>query len=630
MGCLHYTIGFEKPQERDNHVKSHYRPFKCPELGCFYGDVGFSNNRSLNQHISRCHTDLVSNKFIFPRLSYSSYPTEDEQRKFREAIESDDLDLVRDLIQKNSSLKGELRSASGYTGLQHAARYGNIRIAQLLLQYGSHIGAVNAYGSALSVACYWGQVDMVQFLLSKLSCKEDLDQKHPRGEMPLLISCAGAEDAGTQLAVLRLLLDDSRVAANGKDYDGRTLLSLVAGMTDSDKAQVLEMLLGHDRIGVDAKDNEGRTPLSWAASRGPAEAVKMFLQCDRGVNVNAKDNKGRTPLSWAASREKGSTSNAASVVKIMLEHHGIDADPKDSEGRTPLSRAANWGVDGVVEIFLQCGREVDVNSKDNEGRTPLSWAAGRGGGRRGQAVSVVKSLLEHHGIDADARDNWGRTPLSRAASTGMAVVVGVFLQYSWVIDVNAKDAGGRTPLSWAAAKTGYHLACSSAEQVVKEFLEHNGIDVDSRDSGGRTPLSWAAGEGMAGVVEMFLQRGRGVDVNAKDKEGRTPLSWAASRARGFVWSSPEISVAVVKILLTHDGTDVDARDNGGRTPLSWAASGGIVEVVEMFLQCDWVDVNAEDNGGRTPLSWAVARENGSKKAEVVQALIKHGGIGGSL
>lgn len=473
VGCLHYDIGFERLQERDNHVGSHHRSFKCPEFGCFYREVGFANDRSLNQHISRCHTDPACNKFVFPKLR--SHPTEDEWKKFRDAIDSNDLDLVRDLVYKNSSFQDQ-EIPGNYTALQYAAVSGKVQIAQFLLQSGSNIGAVNSSGSALSVACFWGQKDMVQFLLSNSRCEEDVNSRNSYGETPLMLSNSVLKSVtvNTQLAVLRLLLDDSKVLPNSTDRNGRTLLSLVAGRGDSKKVQVVNMLLWNDRIDVDAKDNRGMTPLSWAANWGIAEVVKMFLQCDRGVDFNAKDASGKTPLSSAAGRRGGTSGNAASVVKMLLDHHGIDADAKDNGGRTPLSWAAGEGMGAVVEVFLERHREVDVNAMDSDGRTPLSWAAARTKDlvmTPAAAPLVVKTLLKHDGIDVDARDKGGRTPLSWAASSGMARVVEVFLQCDKEVDVNAEDNGGRTPLSWAAAREND----SEKAQVVQALIKHGGV-----------------------------------------------------------------------------------------------------------------------------------------------------------
>ena len=427
--------------------------------------------------------------------------------RFRGAIESENLDLVRDLIHSDSSLQDRV-GVDGYTALQHAARHGKVKTALLLLHRGSNIGAVNRHGTALHVACYWGQTDMVQFLLSNSRSSQDVNSKDERGDTPLL-SVLRSGSISAQLAVARLLLEDTRVFADTKDRNGRTPLSLAAAREDVAAVPVVKVLLGHNRIDAGARDNWERTPLSWAASRGSAGVVKTFLQHGRGVDVNAADAGGRTPLSWALDRAWGPETEM--VVKLFLQHDGIDANAKDNNGRTPLLCAAGQCSPEVVNLFLRCGLGVDVNANDARGRTPLSRATSRAGGPGD--VLVVKTLLGHDGTDRDA-----------------------------------KDIEGRTPLSWAARECGNAM-------VVNAFLEYGvGIDLDAKDNGGRTPLSWAAEKKHSSVVQLFLQRGLGVDVNAKDAIGRTPLSWAAAR------ELPEAAL-VVRLFLAHGGTEVNAKDN---------------------------------------------------------------------
>ena len=596
VGCLRYSVGYEKPQERDDHIRSHNRPFKCPARGCFYGEVGFGNNRSLDKHISLCHTDPASSRFIFPRLSKPSLPTTDERLRFRRAIRNENLDLIRDLLNTNSSLRDRV-TEEGYTALQYAASYGKVASALHFLRSGSNIGDVNKHGSALNLACFSAQTEMVRFLLSNSRCAEDVNSKDKWGNTPLLATLKSRHDRGSttiRVDILRLLLEDGRVTVNSENNVGWTALSCAAS---SGAVEVVRALLDHDGPGIeiDAKDNKGRTALSWAASTGVAGVVRALLDHGGpGIEINAKDNEGRTALSWAAS------TGTPEVVRTLLDH--------DRPG-------------------------IEVDAKDNKGRTALSWAAGRG------AAEVVRALLDHDGpgIEINAKDDEGRTALSWAASRGAAAVVKVFLQHGRGVDVNAKDAGGRTPLSWAAGAAGQSWLLGMAP-TVKELLDHDGTDADARDNEGRTPLSRAAGEGDLGVVELLLRRGSGVDVNAKDFRGRTPLSWAASwgfkeqpplaRARARVELA---AVQVVKVLLKHDGIDVESRDDEGRTPLSWAASGGAFAVVDAFLGHGvGVDVNAKDNRGRRPLEWAAAREKPLEIAPVVQALVERGGVGGTL
>ena len=353
VDCPRYDAGFETLHERDEHVRSHDRPLKCPEHGCFYAEVGFPNNRNLSRHISLCHADPAPDKFVFPRLSSSSLPTVDERAKFREAIKHGDLDLLRDLIRMNGSFKDQF-TLDGYTGLHYAAMYGNEASAQLLLDCGSNIGAVSKKGTALNVACFWGQTVMVKFLLSNSRQKEDVNSKDSEGNNPLA-SIVTSSRVAPRLGIVRLLLEDGRVFADSKNHDGRTPLSLAVVSKYSDAAKVLKMLLEHD-----------------------------------GIDVNAKDNKGRTPLSWAANGGKHTTLNT------LLDHGaGIDVDVRDSEGRTPLSWAAGVCVGHTVKMFLEHRLRVDVNAQDNRGRTPLSWAKARSDLWKAE---VVEALVEHGGV----------------------------------------------------------------------------------------------------------------------------------------------------------------------------------------------------------------------------------------
>ena len=494
-GCLRYGVGFETLQERDDHVRSHKRPLKCPEDGCFYGEAGFANEQSLNQHISRCHTNPAANRFVFPKLRNSLLPEVGERKRFREAIMREDLDLLRDMIGTNSSLKCQL-TLDGYTGLQHAARYGKLESARCLLQCGSNISLANHYGTALHVACKHGQRDIIQLLLSNFRSDEDM---------------------------------------NGKDNEGRTPLSLIAARQMEGAASVVKMLLTHD--GINAKDTKGRTPLSWAASKGTAGVVETFLEHGVGVDVNAKDNNGRTPLSLAAGRWLA----AVPVVEVLLGHDGVDVNARDNEGRPPLSWAASKGAAGVVEMLLRQNKIV-VDARDNEGKTPLSCAA------RAGDVGVIKLFLEHGvGVDVNAKDKEGRTPLSLAAErrgSRAALVVKALLEHDRV-DVNSADNNGQTPLSWAASRGFWE---SDLELVVKMFLQQNRVRVDAKDDGGRTPLSWATNRSSLGVVRLFLEHGVGVDINARDNGGKTPLWWAAARGDGEKGE-------IVKALVEHGGID---------------------------------------------------------------------------
>lgn len=479
VGCLRYIRGFEKRQERNEHVRLHNRPFKCPEQGCFNGQLGFANSQNLRQHISLCHAVLAPNRFTFP--SRPRPPSVDERKKFREAIKYQKLDLLRDLIHTNSSFK-DFIAPDGYTGLQYAAMYGKVESARLLLHCGSNIGTATKYGTALNVACYWGKADMVQFLLAESRREEDVNSVDIRGCTPLLSILRGTRRVrlGVQWRLVQLLLGDTRVLVDNKDYKGRTLLSMASEIDSPEAVPLVEMLLKHPGIDVNARDNHSCTPLSRAASSGCVGVVKAFLQPGRGVDVDAKNANGCTPLALAAARPRY-MSDAVPILKILLKHDGVHVNERSNTGRTPLSLAACSGVPGKVKALLEQGAGADVNAKDKGGRTPLSWAAARESRDKeadfaamdnSEAVIVVKMLLEHGGVDVDSKDNDGRTPLSWAAGMGISGVVMAFIEHGIGVDLNAKDNRGRTPLSWAMAREND----ADMAAVVTALVEHGAVD----------------------------------------------------------------------------------------------------------------------------------------------------------
>ena len=348
----------------------------------------------MSRHVSLCHADPAPDKFVFPRLSSSSLPTVDERAKFREAIKHGDLDLLQDLIRMNGSFKDQF-TLDGYTGLHYAAMYGKVASAQLLLDCGSNIGAVSKKGTALNVACFWGQTVMVKFLLSNSRRKEDVNSKDSEGNNPLA-SIVTSSRVAPRLGIMRLLLEDGRVFADSKNYDGRTPLSLAAVSKYSDAATVLKMLLEHNGVDVNAKDNRGETPLSWAAGKGKLTALNALLEHGAGIDVDVRDNGGRTPLSCAAARDRGPPGEqGAPMVEALLRHGGVDINARDSEGRTPLSWAAGASVERTVKMLLEHRLRVDVNAQDNRGRTPLSWAKARSDQ---WSARVVEALVEHGGV----------------------------------------------------------------------------------------------------------------------------------------------------------------------------------------------------------------------------------------
>jgi ankyrin repeat protein len=197
-------------------------------------------------------------------------------------------------------------------------------------------------------------------------------------------------------------------------------------------------------------------------------------------------NYNQPPLFWAAER------GYASVVQLFIARLNVDIDFKDTIGRTAIQLAAAKGHLAVVERLLQ--ENADINAAAvNNGRTALQAAA------EGGYLAVVERLLQENAhVNAAAAVRAGRTALQAAAEGGHLAVVERLLQEN--AHVNAAGGwGGRTALQ--AAAEGGHLAV--VERLLQENADVNAADVNAAEWGDRTALQAAAGGGHLAIVELL-------------------------------------------------------------------------------------------------------------------------------
>lgn len=107
--CKMYRTGFRTSCGRDEHQKSHERPFKCTESDCLFADVGFPTSSALTSHMSNVH----------PTTSEESQPTilkedllllskDDLHHILTDAVRLNQLTYVRTLL--------ELQTEANYRG----------------------------------------------------------------------------------------------------------------------------------------------------------------------------------------------------------------------------------------------------------------------------------------------------------------------------------------------------------------------------------------------------------------------------------------------------------------------------------------------------------------------------------
>lgn len=188
---------------------------------------------------------------------------------------------------------------SHWTPLLWAARYGDLMIAELLLEKGADIEATDKNGyTPLSWAAQRGYEAIARLLLEKGA---DIEARIKDGLTPLSLAAVNGREP-----ITRLLLE------NGAD--------------------------------IETKSKEEETPLSFAAVHGRETITRLLLE--KGANIEAKDKEGNTPLSLAAGN------GYEAVVRVLINNRA-NIEAENRSYRTPAFLAAKYGHDAVVLLIFQ-------------------------------------------------------------------------------------------------------------------------------------------------------------------------------------------------------------------------------------------------------------------------------------
>jgi ankyrin repeat protein len=162
-------------------------------------------------------------------------------------------------------------------------------------------------------------------------------------------------------------------------------------------------------------------------------------------------------------------------------------------------------------------------------------------------------------------------------------------------------------LLWESS-TCLHTAVASGHESIVAFLLEKGAVASPRDAQGQTPLHLTTSEK---VAKLLISHG--ADMDAKDSSGNTPLWTAMHGDRGDI-----------ALLLITMGADVNVKGQDGSAPIHMAVLKEDIQLCKLICEST-ADVNARDGRKRTAID--IARRH--KSREIVQLLLKHGGMSGN-
>ncbi len=379
--------------------------------------------------------------------------------RLHNAVESDDIDKVRQLIANGYSVNK--KDKDGITSLHLAANNGYKDIAKLLIEKGARVNKTNNANIApIHLAASNGHVNIVNVLIKNGA---DVNIQDEDGKTPL---CFAIEYGHTEVVVI--------LKKNG------------AGIkVDSDK----KLIFFHSV-------NNNTTSLHYAVKSGDIDKVRQLIA--NGYSVNKKDKDGRSPRYIAI--ENGHMS-----IFELLVNNGDDANVTDNVHnalrRIPLHNAAEYGdIDKVNELITN---GVNVNIEDKARTTPLHLAARNGHNQ------IVRLLIMKE-ADVNAQNLFGIAPLHLATENAHQYIVDLLIYEG--AKVNIKNNTKTTPL---------HLAAGSGDEDIVNLLIDSRAKVNVTNNANTTPLHLAAGNGHVNVVSILIKNE--ADINRKDKDGRMAL-----------------------------------------------------------------------------------------------------------
>ncbi|KAM7099038.1 E3 ubiquitin-protein ligase MIB2 isoform 2-T2 [Molossus nigricans] len=346
--------------------------------------------------------------------------------------EDANLDVAERARESKSSLSVALdKLRTQKSDLEHPGRLvvevalGNAaRALDLLRRHPEQVDTKNQGRTALQVAAYLGQVELVRLLLQSQAGMDLPDDEGNTalhyaalGNQPeaarLLLSAGcqanalnSARSAALHVAVQRGFLEVVQVLCelgcdvNLPDAQANTPLhcAISAGTGASGIVEVLTEVPGID---VTAANSQGFTLLHYASLKGHTLAVRRILAWARQL-VDAKKEDGFTAVHLAA------LNNHQEVAQILIQEGRCDVNVQNRKLQTPLHLAVQQAHMGLVPLLVDAG--CSVNAEDQEGDTALHVALQRhqllplaADGTRGDPGTVqLLSRLQASGLPASA------------------------------------------------------------------------------------------------------------------------------------------------------------------------------------------------------------------------------------
>ncbi|XP_015273446.1 PREDICTED: E3 ubiquitin-protein ligase MIB2 [Gekko japonicus] len=351
------------------------------------------------------------------------------------------------------------------------AAHGNVsKVRDLVQKYSDKVDIKNQGRTALQVASYLGQVEVVKVLLQ---AHASINLRDEEGDTALHYAAFG-----NQAEVARVLV------SKGANPDLLNNVKCTALYIAVNKGftEVVQALCEHN-CDVNLPDSYGDTPLHYAITADFKCIIEALTEVPT-IDFTIPNRQGFNLLHHAALK-----GNKLAIKKILARARQL-VDVKKEDGFTALHLAALNNHKEVAEVLIKEGR-CDVNLKNNRNQTPLHLAVTQG------HMEMVQ-LLVSEGCDVNAEDEDG--------DTAMHIVLERQNLMSIVADERLDDEGSLcTKLRASGFLGNMELNIGAA---IACYLAQEGADVNYANHRGKSPLDLVMDGSIAQLIKNFSQKFR--------------------------------------------------------------------------------------------------------------------------
>ena len=445
----------------------------------------------------------------------------------------------------------------------------------------------------LNIACQWGDVDIVRYLLSDEKCNLNV-QSCTSENTPLHIALwYGQDDVTVEL------LSCKKFDVNIQNKEGDTPLHIAV---KQNRTAAISQLSAHQQCNVNVQNKVGDTPLHSALKYGEDDTPVQLLSYKKG-DLTTQNNEGDTPLHVAVRHNK------TAAVSQLLVHQQCNINTQNKDGNTPLHIAVRYrgwyGQDDILCQLLSC-KECNLNIQNKKGDTPLHIAV------KQNKTAAILELLTLQQCNVNIQNGVGDTPLHTAVKQNKIAPASQLLATKRC-DLNIQNVDTDTPL---------HIAVRQAQDgTIIELLCCKECNPNTKNREGDTPLHIACYRRSIDIIILFLEMRCSTTI--PNKKGETaqdiPLNEDGDCLLHLACQWGDASI--VRYLVTEESCDPNIRSyNSENTPLHIAVMYWQDDtIIAQLLSCKESDITAQNNEDDTPLHVAV-RHN---QAAAVSRLLVH-------